>query len=95
MIGRDVELHVDELVVDTTLGPTAAERLEPVLRAALDDLAKRLERAPAGRWRNTTRLALDRLCIDGLTESEILGPWGAARLADAFWEQLIGQRNLR
>jgi hypothetical protein len=88
-----VALHVDELVVDTELGPAEAERLAPVLRAAFEDLAKRLENAPAGRWRNATRVTLENLCIEALSADEMLGPRGAARIADAFWDQLTRNGN--
>src|SRR5262249_58346910 len=95
MVRAGVELHVDRLVVDTELGSSEAERLAPVLRAAFQDLARRLERAPAGRWRNTTRLALARLCIDAVPVDELLGPRGAARLADAFWAELLATQGTR
>lgn len=90
-----VTLQVDRLVVDTELGPSEAERLEPMLRAAFEELAKRLEHAPAGRWRNSTRVAVGRLCIDSLAADEMLGPRGAARIAEAFWQQLISEKDAR
>jgi hypothetical protein len=88
-----VEFYVDELVVDVELSEAEAQRLTPVLRAAFEDLAKRLQSAPAARWRSAQRVVLHELRVDALPADELLGPRGAARLADAFWNQLETSRS--
>jgi hypothetical protein len=83
-----IEFHVEKLVVDVDLSAAETARLTPVLKAAFEELAKRLQMSPVSRWRNTTRLTLAALTIEPLAADELLGPRGATRLADAFWEQL-------
>ncbi|HEY5957861.1 MAG TPA: hypothetical protein VIV60_14965 [Polyangiaceae bacterium] len=90
-----IQFHVDRIVLDTDMSASDAERLTPVLRAAFEDLAARLQQAPASRWRNPTQLALGELRIDALPIAELIGPRGAARLADAFWEQFTSGQNGR
>lgn len=89
MTGALVQFHVDQVTLDVDLSEAEAQRLAPVLQAAFEDLAKRLQSSPTSRWKNSTRLALAELCIDAVPTDELLGPRGAARLADAFWRQLI------
>jgi len=93
MTPDSVQFHVDQLVVDVDLSEAEAARLTPVLKAAFEDLAKRLQTSPVARWRNTTRLTLASLRVDPLSTNELLGPRGATRLADAFWEQLTSSRS--
>ena len=88
MTGRTIQLQVDRIVLDTELSAPDAERLTPILKAAFEDLAKRLQQSPASRWRDPTQFALSELRIDMLPITELVGPRGATRLADAFWEQL-------
>lgn len=92
---RPIEIHVDQMVVELDLSDAQSERLTPVLRAAFEDVARRLQASPAGRWREPSQLALGQLRVESLGPDELLGPRGAAKLADAFWEQLIAPRNSR
>jgi hypothetical protein len=92
-IGSRVEFRVDELVVDIELSETEAQRLTPVLRAAFEDVAKRLRDSPASRWQKEPSVVLRALRVDSLSADELLGPRGAARLADAFWNQMLTSRS--
>ncbi len=88
-----IRFHVDRVVLDTEMSASEAERLTPVLRAALEDLAKRLQQSPTSRWRDATQLVLSDLCVDAVPVAELVGPRGATRLADAFWAQFTSQQH--
>ena len=90
---KRVELHVDQISIAMDLSEAEAERLTSVLKTAFEDLAKRLQTSPVTRFRSPTRLALGELRVEALPTNELLGPRGAARLADIFWEQLTTSRS--
>jgi hypothetical protein len=92
MLGR-IEFHVDRISIDVDLSEAEAARVTPVIKAALADVAKRLQMAPASRFRDPSRLALSILRVDALPLDELLGPRGATRLADTFWERITASRN--
>jgi hypothetical protein len=91
MTGSTIQFHVDRIVLEAELSAPDAERLTPVLKAAFEDLAKRLQTSPVARWHNPTQLALHELRVGVLPIAELIGPRGATRLADAFWEQMTSQ----
>jgi len=72
-----------------------ATGLTPVLQAAFEELARRVQNAPAGRFRQAGRFVLSELRVSALSADELVGPRGAARLADAFWDQLQEPGALR
>ena len=83
-----IAFQIDELVVDLELSEAQTARLRPVLVAAFEELGRRLQAAPATRWRKANRVVVSELGIDALSSDELLGPRGAERLADAFYFQL-------
>ena len=89
MSGGRISFQVDELVVDVDLSAAQAARLTPVLQAAVEELARRLQDGAAARFRKPARFVLAELAVDALSADELLGPRGATRLADAFLSQLL------
>ncbi len=90
-----LDLRIDQISVDADLSDAQAERLSPVLRFAFEDLARRLQSSPVARLNSPSQLAISELHVDAVSVDELLGPRGAARLADVFWQRLIASRGER
>ena len=94
MSAARITFRVDAVVVDVELSTAQAARLTPVLEAAFHDLASRLQASPVALFRDAGRFVVSELRVAALSADELVGPRGAARLADAFWDQLTGRGAL-
>ncbi len=89
----ELALEVDALVVETSLERDATQRLEPIVRAALVELAQALRRLPGAQLERLDALVLDHLDLDLDLDDPgaLLGPAGPARLADQLLERLLAR----
>jgi hypothetical protein len=94
-MSRHIEFHVDRISIDMDLSEAEARRIGPVLKRAFEELARRLQMSPVARLAGTDRLSLGELQVDALSVDDLLGPRGAARLSDIFWQRMIETTRTR
>jgi hypothetical protein len=85
-----LRLSIGELVVETEAERAQAEQLSWVVREAFARLAELLGRAPLTRWSGQGELSIGQLTVGALSMDELLGPRGAARLAEQMYQQIAG-----
>jgi len=85
----DLVLHIGDVVVETTAERAAAARIPAVLREAFAALAELLAATPAARWERLEERVLAALEVELATPDELLGPRGAARLAERLHARLL------
>ena len=75
---RSLSLQIDELVVETEVERSVAGRLPEVLREAFGQLAEELDRTGLLGGESSAVLVVERLRVDTIPVTELLGPRGAA-----------------
>jgi hypothetical protein len=85
---RPLRLRIDRLVIDIDDAATG-ERMEVTLRAALELLARRLAGVPLGKPQTVISRALATLELEPIAPDVLLGPGGAARLADELYGRVL------
>jgi len=91
----DLVLRIGDVIVETTADRTAAARIPAVLREAFAVLGELLAGTPVARWQRLEQHVLVALEIELATPDELLGPRGAARLAERLHAHLIAEVSCR
>jgi len=88
-MSRPLQLRIDRVAVEMGDEMRPGE-VEATLRTALELLGERLARLPLGGGDEAPVRALERLEVGPVAPDWLAGPGGAARLAEALYEQIAG-----